>query len=101
MIYATDRTEVVRQADDNPSASAIARQRILSHRGEPLLLADWMRVLMMHFEVDAEQLQRDVPYRLDLYEGRAFVTLVAFTMENMPTHWREARRVVAQADCNA
>jgi len=40
-----------------------------------------MRVLMMHFEVDAKALQRDVPYELDLHHGRAFVTLVAFTME--------------------
>lgn len=68
-----------------PSAdlSATARQRILSQRGEPLFLADWMRVLMMHFEVDAEAMQRDVPYELDLHHGRAFVTLVAFTMENL------------------
>jgi uncharacterized protein YqjF (DUF2071 family) len=63
--------------------SVAAQQRLLSRRGEPLLLADWMRVVMIHFEVDAKQLQRDVPYQLDLYGGRAFVTLVAFTMENM------------------
>jgi uncharacterized protein YqjF (DUF2071 family) len=63
--------------------SNLAQERMLSRRGEPLFLADWMRVLMMHFEVDAKALQRDVPYELDLYNGRAFVTLVAFTMENM------------------
>lgn len=63
--------------------SNAARKRMLSQRGEPQLLADWMRVLMMHFEVDAKTLQRDVPYELDLHTGRAFVTLVAFTMENM------------------
>jgi len=63
--------------------SNAARTRMVSQRGEPLLLADWMRVLMMHFEVDAKALQRDVPYELDLHNGRAFVTLVAFTMENM------------------
>src|ERR1043165_976990 len=67
----------------NETASAAARRRILSHTGEPLLLADWMRVLMIHFEVDADALQRGVPYELDLHEGRAFVSLVAFTMENM------------------
>lgn len=68
-----------------PSAgqSATARQRMLSHRGEPLFLADWRRVLMMHFEVDVAALQCCVPYQLDLHNGRAFVTLVAFTMENM------------------
>lgn len=56
---------------------------MLSRRGEPLFLADWMRVLMMHFEVEPGALQQSVPYQLELHEGRAFVTLVAFTMENM------------------
>ncbi len=63
--------------------SAAGRRRIASHWGEPLFLADWMRVLMIHFEVDAAALQPDVPFELDQHEGRAFVTLVAFTMENM------------------
>ena len=67
--------------DLTPSASA--RRRMLSHRGEPLFFADWMRVLMMHFEVDADGLQPHVPYKLDLHDGKAFVTLVAFAMENM------------------
>lgn len=65
------------------SQSVAARARLLSRRGEPLLVADWMRVLMIHLEVDAKALQRDTPYSLDLWEGRAFVSLVAFTMENM------------------
>lgn len=63
--------------------SVAARARMRSQRGEPLFLADWMQVLMMHFEVDAAELQRIVPYQLDLYHGHAFVTLVAFSMENM------------------
>jgi hypothetical protein len=56
---------------------------MLSRRGEPLFLADWDRVLMIHFEVEADALQRDVPFELDLREGRAFVSLVAFTMRGM------------------
>lgn len=63
--------------------SSLAQARMLSRRGEPLFLADWMRVLMLHFEVDASELQRVVPYQLDLHDGRAFVSLVAFSMENM------------------
>lgn len=63
--------------------SNVAQQRILSRRGEPLFLAHWQRVLMMHFEVDPELLQRAVPYPLDLHQGRAFVSLVTFTMEQM------------------
>ena len=63
--------------------SAAARARILSHCGEPLFVADRMRVLMIHFEVAAEALRRDVPFELDLRDGRAFVSLVAFTMRGM------------------
>ncbi|HEX5221682.1 MAG TPA: DUF2071 domain-containing protein [Verrucomicrobiae bacterium] len=74
--------ETGRKRIDSP-ASDRARRRLLSHRGETLLVADWMRVLMMHFEVDAHAFQHTVPYELDLHEGRALVTLVAFTMENM------------------
>ncbi len=63
--------------------SAAARQRMLSRRGEPLFIAGWHRALMLHFEVDAEALRRVVPYELDLCEGRAFVSLVAFMMRGM------------------
>lgn len=48
-----------------------------------MFVAGWHRVLMIHFEIDAEALQRDVPFELDLFEGRAFVSLVAFAMRNM------------------
>lgn len=83
MTYATDTADVLQQVDERKSPSAVARTRMLSQPGEAIFYADWMRALMMHFEADAEQLQRAVPYQLDLHEGRAFVTLVAFTMENM------------------
>jgi uncharacterized protein YqjF (DUF2071 family) len=63
--------------------NAAARRRLLSVKGEPLLYADWLRVLFMHFEVDAGALQREVPFPLDLREGRAYVSLVAFTMRDM------------------
>jgi len=67
--------------------STPAKSRLLSHRGEPLLIADWDRALMMHFEVDADRLQRAVPFPLDLWEdSRAFVSLVAFTMRGMRLH---------------
>ena len=75
--------EKARPKGTDATPTDLARRRMLSNRGEPIFLADWMRVLMMHFEVDTRALQRTVPYELDLYEGRAFVTLVAFTMENM------------------
>ncbi|HTQ51478.1 MAG TPA: DUF2071 domain-containing protein [Candidatus Acidoferrales bacterium] len=67
--------------------SGAAQERLLSRRGEPLFFAGWERALMIHFEVDAEALQRDVPYQLDLYEDRAFVSLVAFTLHKMRPRW--------------
>lgn len=60
-----------------------ARRRMASRWGEPLFIAGWRRVLMMHFEVDVTSLQRGVPFQLDLQDGRAFVSLVAFTMCGM------------------
>ncbi len=59
------------------------RGRLMSRRGEPLFLAGWERVLFIHFEVEAAQLQRDVPFPLDLHNGKAYVSLVAFTMRAM------------------
>jgi uncharacterized protein YqjF (DUF2071 family) len=69
------------QRSSTPSDAA--KQRLLSQWGEPLFLADWREVLMMHFEVDADALQRDISYELDLRDGRAYVSVVAFTMHGM------------------
>ena len=59
------------------------KARLLSRRGEPLFLAGWERALFIHFEVDAEALQRDVPFPLERHDGKAYVSLVAFTMRDM------------------
>jgi uncharacterized protein YqjF (DUF2071 family) len=63
--------------------SQAARRRILGVPREPLLYADWLRAVFIHFEVDPEALQRDCPFKLDLREGRAYASLVAFTMRGM------------------
>lgn len=69
---------------DRPlTVSAAARSRMLAMPGETLLLADWERVLMIHFEVDAAALQHVVPFTLDLHTGSAFVSIVAFTLRRM------------------
>jgi len=52
-------------------------------RPRPLLLCDWDRALMIHYEVDARHLQPRVPYPLDTFNGKAWVTMVAFTMKWM------------------
>jgi uncharacterized protein YqjF (DUF2071 family) len=64
-----------------------ARRRLLSVKGEPLFYADWDRALFIHYEVPAAELQRTVPFDLDLRDGKAYVSLVAFTMRGMrPRH---------------
>ena len=59
------------------------RARLLSRRGEPLFIAGWERVLFIHFEVDADLLQRDVPFPIDRHHGNAYVSLVAFAMRDL------------------
>ena len=63
--------------------SKSARRRLLSTRGEPLFYANWDNALFIHYETDPEILERCVPYDVDLYNGRAFVSVVAFTMRGM------------------
>ncbi len=63
--------------------SRAAKERMLSRSGEPLFLADWIDVLMIHLEVEPVALRRATPFPLDLFEGRAFVSLVFFTMRRM------------------
>jgi uncharacterized protein len=63
--------------------SDAAKHRMLSKRGEPLFLATWDRAVFLHYEVDPAQLQRAVPFALDLHNERAFVSVVAFTLWRM------------------
>jgi uncharacterized protein YqjF (DUF2071 family) len=80
MLLSPGKASTVQTSDRLSSA---ARERLLSRRFEPLFLAAWDRVLMIHFEVDPEALQRSVPFELDLHDGRAFVSLVSFTLRDM------------------
>jgi uncharacterized protein YqjF (DUF2071 family) len=58
-------------------------ERLLARPDDPLLFADWDRVLMLHYEVEPAVLRSIVPFPLDLHEGKAYVTLVAFTLRRM------------------
>jgi uncharacterized protein len=60
-----------------------ARRRLLSIRGEPLFFANWERTVFIHYETEPGELQACVPFELDLYDGRAFVSVVAFEMRRM------------------
>ena len=77
----TFKTE--RPVESLAGLSEAARRRLLSIRGEPLFLADWLRPVFIHYQVPAAALQRDVPFELDLRDGNAYVSLVAFTMRRM------------------
>jgi uncharacterized protein YqjF (DUF2071 family) len=69
-----------------PAASdgiAVTRERSSLPQWNPFFLGDWMRAVFIHYEVEPAALQREIPYELDLFEGRAFVSLVAFTMQRL------------------
>jgi uncharacterized protein YqjF (DUF2071 family) len=78
-------TEIKETPSDSTTASQSALARRLMNEQEQggLFLAAWDRLLFIHYEADPEILQAQVPFELDLYEGRAFVSLVAFTMRGM------------------
>jgi uncharacterized protein len=43
----------------------------------------WSEVLFLHYEVDASELQKFVPYPLDLYHGKAVISIVPFVMSRI------------------
>ncbi len=62
-----------------------ARGRVAAAGSEPLLMCDWQRATFIHYEVEPHILQPMIPYELDLYGGRAYVSLVAFTLRRFRT----------------
>jgi len=63
--------------------SQAARQRFLARERKPLLIGDWTRALFLHFEAPAELVQPYIPFELDLRDGKAFISTVAFSMEGL------------------
>jgi uncharacterized protein YqjF (DUF2071 family) len=63
--------------------SEAGKCRMHAKAGDPLFLARWDRAVFIHYQADPVLLQRDVPFPLDLHEGRAFVSIVAFTLWRM------------------
>lgn len=75
--------------DAGGDLSRRAREALRAGGGGPALLEDWARVLFVHFEADATVLQAQVPFRLDLRAGRAYVSLTAFHSGGLRPAWPE------------
>jgi uncharacterized protein len=56
---------------------------MLADRSEPLFYANWDNAVFIHYEADPSALRNCVPFALDLYGGRTFVSVVAFTLREM------------------
>ena len=56
---------------------------MLAKAGEPLFLAAWDRAVFIHYEANPSLLQQQIPFQLDLHDGRAFVSIVAFSLLRM------------------
>lgn len=63
------------QSDLNSSA----RERFLATERRPSFLTSWEHVVLFHFAVDPHVLQPLVPFELDVFDGRAYASVVAFT----------------------
>ena len=63
--------------------SDLARQRFIRHETRPLFLSNWERTAFIHYSVDRSLLQPQVPFPLDLRNGTAYVSLVAFTLRHL------------------
>ncbi len=79
--HATNRREEVRRPG-GPGNYITDRRRPVTP-WDPLLVADWDRTLMLHYEIDPAILRPYVPFPLDLRGGKAYVSLVAFTLRDM------------------
>jgi uncharacterized protein len=64
----------------------IAAERIRSsakQKWRPIFMADWREALFIHFRIAPEKLQPLIPLPLDLFEGQAYISLVAFTQHRL------------------
>src|SRR5262245_31965086 len=69
-------------------ASIRARRRLLSLKRDPLLFVDWDCTLFLHFLISADLMRSLIPQplELELYDGKACISLVAVGMRNFRGH---------------
>lgn len=63
--------------------SNAARSAFDTVEGRPLFHAGWRRTVFIHYEVDPAALRPLVPFPLDVRDGKAYVSLVAFTLSDL------------------
>ena len=63
--------------------SARAHARWKQQQLPPAMFSDWDRTLMIHYEVEPAELRPQIPFGLDTFEGKAYVSLVAFTLRRL------------------
>ena len=64
------------------SSTPMIGPRFNHRRVKPMFTAAWNRLLFIHYSVPRDVLQPEVPLPLCCYEGRAWVSLVAFSQES-------------------
>lgn len=79
------KLEMALEAHGEPSPpirtpSELALERFRVSEGKPTFLCAWPKVIFVHYEVEPAVLQRQVPFELELFGGKATVSLAAFTM---------------------
>jgi uncharacterized protein YqjF (DUF2071 family) len=71
----------VREAYDRRASDVAARR--LASDGGAVLVADWAPALFIHYAVEPAAIQPLVPFPLDLHDGRAYVSVVAFVQHHL------------------
>lgn len=59
----------------------LAKQDLVKNENGPFMTCNWVDFVFIHYEVDKNVLQEEIPFTLDLYNNKAYVSLVAFTLE--------------------
>lgn len=68
--------------------SSGAKERLLAEKGNPVVTVDWQRALFFNFVIEPDIVRGQIPscFELELYRGRACVSLVALTKRNFRAH---------------
>jgi len=73
------------------SRSELARKQFRQLEGKPTFLADWVDAVFIHYQVNPAALQECVPFEPDLFEGNAYVSMVAFFQRRFRPSFAESR----------